>query len=80
MGIVVLILPLFALAQQQQPQQPNNGRQPDVLDDLLGDGRSINLTWQRIVAGFVLLLIGIIITFRGYRHYRFTMFLAGFIA
>ncbi|KAG0367827.1 hypothetical protein BGX24_003072 [Mortierella sp. AD032] len=73
--IFLFILPLLALA-----QQPNNGtRQPDVLNDLLGDGRSISLTWQRIVGGFVLLLIGILLTFRGYRHYRFTMFLAGFI-
>ncbi|KAF9273436.1 hypothetical protein BGZ74_004767, partial [Mortierella antarctica] len=70
------MLPILALAQQQNP----NDRQPDVLEDLLGDGRLIALTWQRIVAGLVLLLIGIILTFRGYRHYRFTMFLAGFIA
>ncbi|KAG0271112.1 hypothetical protein BGZ95_001136 [Linnemannia exigua] len=74
--LFLFTLPLFALA-----QQPNNGtRQPDVLNDLLGDGKSISLTWQRIVGGFVLLLIGILLTFRGYRHYRFTMFLAGFIA
>ncbi|KAF9912884.1 hypothetical protein EC991_007496 [Linnemannia zychae] len=69
------MLPLLAFA-----QQPNNGRQPDVLNDLLGDGKSISLTWQRIVGGFILLLIGVLLTFRGYRHYRFTMFLAGFIA
>lgn len=50
-----------------------------MLNDLLGDGRSISLTWQRIVGGFILILIGILLTFRGYRHYRFTMFLAGFI-
>ncbi|KAG0349303.1 hypothetical protein BG005_011051 [Podila minutissima] len=74
--LFLFMLPILALAQQQNP----NDRQPDVLEDLLGDGRLIALTWQRIVAGLVLLLIGIILTFRGYRHYRFTMFLAGFIA
>ncbi|KAF9958845.1 hypothetical protein BGZ72_010827 [Mortierella alpina] len=71
--LFLLMLPLFALA-QRDPNQPNNN------NDMLGDGRSINLTWQRIVAGLVLLLVGVILTFRGYRHYRFTMFLAGFIA
>ncbi|KAF9570342.1 hypothetical protein EC968_001955 [Mortierella alpina] len=55
-----LMLPLLALA-QQDPNQPNNN------NDMLGDGRSINLTWQRIVAGLVLLLVGVILTFRGYR-------------
>ncbi|KAG0033369.1 hypothetical protein BGZ81_008579 [Podila clonocystis] len=63
--LVLFMLPILAFAQQQNPNS---------------DGRSISLTWQRIVAGLVLLLIGIILTFRGYRHYRFTMFLAGFIA
>lgn len=67
---ILLMLPLLALAQQPD-QSP---------DSQLGNDRSISLTWERIVAGFVLLLIGIILTFRGYRHHRFTMFLAGFIA
>ncbi|KAF9966100.1 hypothetical protein BGZ70_003299 [Mortierella alpina] len=72
-----LMLSLLAFA-QQDPNQPNPPNNND--NDMLGDGRSINLTWQRIVAGLVLLLVGVILTFRGYRHYRFTMFLAGFIA
>ncbi|KAF9427604.1 hypothetical protein BGZ94_004576 [Podila epigama] len=75
--LVFFMLPIIAFAQQQNP---NNGRQPDVLNDLLGDGRSISLTWQRIVGGLVLMFIGVVLTFRGYRHYRCTMFLAGFIA
>ncbi|KAG0059199.1 hypothetical protein BGZ89_000585, partial [Linnemannia elongata] len=78
--LVFIMLPLLALAQGPSNGNGNNGeRQPDVLNDLLGDGRSISLTWQRIVGGFILILIGILLTFRGYRHYRFTMFLAGFI-
>ncbi|KAH7059665.1 hypothetical protein BKA57DRAFT_512635 [Linnemannia elongata] len=78
--LVLIMLPFLALAQGPSNGNGNNGeRQPDVLNDLLGDGRSISLTWQRIVGGFILILIGILLTFRGYRHYRFTMFLAGFI-
>ncbi|KAG0215781.1 hypothetical protein BGX28_008091 [Mortierella sp. GBA30] len=79
--LFMFMLPLLSFAQQPGPNQPNNqpSDQPNN-NDLLGDGRTINLTWQRIVAGFVLLLIGIVLTFRGYRHYRFSMFLAGFIA
>ncbi|KAG0069079.1 hypothetical protein BGZ90_000333 [Linnemannia elongata] len=78
--LILIMLPLLALAQGPSNGNGNNGeRQPDVLNDLLGDGRSISLTWQRIVGGFILILIGILLTFRGYRHYRFTMFLAGFI-
>ncbi|KAK3838319.1 MAG: hypothetical protein JOS17DRAFT_770690 [Linnemannia elongata] len=77
---VLLMLPLLALAQGPSNGNNNGERQPDVLNDLLGDGTSTSLTWQRIVGGFVLILIGILLTFRGYRHYRFTMFLAGFIA
>ncbi|KAF9176712.1 hypothetical protein BGZ51_009773 [Haplosporangium sp. Z 767] len=75
MGIPLQMLSLFLLpllAYAQQPNEPPN--------DPLESGTSISLTWQRIVAGFILLLIGIILTFRGYRHYRLTMFLAGFIA
>ncbi|ORZ13019.1 hypothetical protein BCR41DRAFT_371715 [Lobosporangium transversale] len=64
------MLPLLVLAQQQQPPPT----QPD------GNGQSSDLTWQKIVAGFVLLLVGIILSFRGYRYYRTSMFLAGFIA
>ena len=42
----------------------NNGqRQSDVLNDLLGEGRSIDLTWQRIVEGFILVHISILVTF-----------------
>ncbi|KAI1319233.1 hypothetical protein EDD11_004627 [Mortierella claussenii] len=72
--LFMLMMPFLALAQQQQP---GNGAQPN--NDPLGDGRSISLTWQRIIAGFILLVVGILLTFRGFRHYRFTMFLAGFI-
>ncbi|KAF8931145.1 hypothetical protein BGZ47_000226, partial [Haplosporangium gracile] len=75
--LILLTLPFLALA--QDPSNGNGENQPDASNDLLGDGRSISLTWQRIVAGFILILVGIILTFRGYRHYRFTMFLAGFI-
>ncbi|KAF9925245.1 hypothetical protein FBU30_004963 [Linnemannia zychae] len=85
--LFMLMLPLFTLAQvtqppppnSTQPNQPPNGRQPDVVQGWLGDPQSQSLTWQRIVAGAVLILIGLLLTFRGYRHYRFTMFLAGFI-
>ncbi|KAG9072729.1 hypothetical protein KI688_000505 [Linnemannia hyalina] len=64
--LALSMLPLLALA-----QDPSDGN---------GDSNSSTLTWQRIVAGFILILIGILLTFRGYRHYRFSMFLAGFIA
>ncbi|KAG0331555.1 hypothetical protein BG000_010777 [Podila horticola] len=74
--LFLFMLPILALAQQN----PDNGNQPGGSNDLLGDGRAVALTWQRIVAGFILLFIGFVLTFRGYRHYRFTMFLAGFIA
>ncbi|KAG0263741.1 hypothetical protein BG011_008170 [Mortierella polycephala] len=75
MGTLLQMLSLFLLPLVAYAQQPD-----DSSGDQLGEGRSISLTWQRIVAGFILLLIGIILTFRGYRYYRFTMFLAGFIA
>ncbi|KAF9548258.1 hypothetical protein EC957_007027 [Mortierella hygrophila] len=67
--LILFMLPLLALA-----QDPSNGNDNDS-----GDSNSTSLTWQRIVAGVILMLIGIILTFRGYRHYRFSMFLAGFI-
>ncbi|KAF9154533.1 hypothetical protein BG015_000677 [Linnemannia schmuckeri] len=75
--LVLFMLPFLTLA--QDPSNGNGENQPGASNDLLGDGRSISLTWQRIVGGFILILIGILLTFRGYRHYRFTMFLAGFI-
>ncbi|KAF9582490.1 hypothetical protein BGW38_000142 [Lunasporangiospora selenospora] len=70
-GILQLLffcaLPILAKA-----QQPDDGSNDG--------GTAIELTWERIVAGLVLMLIGVIFTFRGYRHFNFTMFLAGFIA
>ncbi|GJJ70886.1 hypothetical protein EMPS_03236 [Entomortierella parvispora] len=72
--LLMFMLPLLAFAQQPTPQPtPSNG------NGVLGDGTSIDLTWERIVAGYILLLIGIVLTFRGYRYFRFTMFLTGFI-
>jgi hypothetical protein len=56
-----------------------NGGPPESLNDLMSEGRLIRLTWQRMIGGFILLLIGLFLAFRGYRYYRFTMFLAGFI-
>ncbi|KAG0238982.1 hypothetical protein BGW41_007998 [Actinomortierella wolfii] len=52
---------------------PNNG-------NLLQTGQSLPLTWQKIIAGVVLMVVGLVLCFRGWRHFRFTMFLAGFIA
>ncbi|KAF8926527.1 hypothetical protein EDD21DRAFT_400990 [Dissophora ornata] len=69
--LLMLILPLLAFA-----QEPSNSTETGDLSS----GTSIELTWERIVSGFILLFIGLILTFRGYRHFRFTMFLAGFIA
>ncbi|KAF9971503.1 hypothetical protein BGZ73_005547 [Actinomortierella ambigua] len=53
---------------------------PTPNDNLLSTGQAYALTWQRIVAGVVLITVGSILCFRGWRHFRFTMFLAGFIA
>ncbi|KAG0292688.1 hypothetical protein BGZ96_003806 [Linnemannia gamsii] len=73
--LFLFMLPFFAFA-----QDPNNGNNDgSSLTDLMSEGRLISLTWERMVAGFILLSIGLFLTFRGYRFYRFTLFLTGFI-
>ncbi|KAK3825677.1 MAG: hypothetical protein J3Q66DRAFT_420715 [Benniella sp.] len=79
-SLQMLILPL--LSSRTTPQYLMDLYSPRTYNppnNQLNQDHSVNLTWERIVAGFILLLIGIILTFRGYRHYRFTVFLAGFI-
>ncbi|KAF9178109.1 hypothetical protein BGZ51_008099 [Haplosporangium sp. Z 767] len=37
------------------------------------------LTWQRVIAGGVLMVIGLVLTFFGFYHLRFTLLLTGFV-
>ncbi|KAF9112911.1 hypothetical protein BGX27_002576 [Mortierella sp. AM989] len=39
----------------------------------------VALTWERMVAGFLAIAIGMPLTVRGFRHYRFTIFIHGFL-
>ncbi|KAF8954152.1 hypothetical protein BGZ46_003001, partial [Entomortierella lignicola] len=46
---------------------------------LYRDARAVSLTWERIVGGYILIIIGTYLALRGFRYYRVTIFLSGFL-
>ncbi|KAF9348318.1 hypothetical protein BGX26_000265 [Mortierella sp. AD094] len=47
--------------------------------ELYRDARAVSLTWERMVGGYLLMAVGLQLSLRGFRHYRLSMFLAGFL-
>ncbi|KAF9437235.1 hypothetical protein BGZ76_001524 [Entomortierella beljakovae] len=68
--LFMFMLPLLVLAQAQARY--------DTPYELYRDARSTTLTWERMVGGYILLILGTHMCLRGFRYYRVTICLSAF--